>query len=129
MKKRSHLQDAWGNDYLYQSPASNGDAFELICLGSDGEEGGEKFAADLSNLTIERLQMYFLVPMGKSGTTLIELLVVLVVLAALVSISAVDWIANFVETAASRRREMLIDFGGGADGRGADESVGQRDRF
>lgn len=53
LKKRSHLKDGWGNEYLYQVPASNGDDFELICLGGDGQEGGEKFNADLSNIEYE----------------------------------------------------------------------------
>lgn len=39
--------DAWGNDYVYISPGSKGD-FDLISLGSDGAEGGEGDAADLS---------------------------------------------------------------------------------
>ncbi|SBS35257.1 Type II secretion system protein G precursor [Marinomonas spartinae] len=39
--------DAWGNDYVYISPGSKGD-FDLISLGSDGVEGGEGDAADLS---------------------------------------------------------------------------------
>lgn len=48
LKKRSHLKDAWGNEYIYRE--SDESDFEIICLGADGEEGGEKFSADLSNL-------------------------------------------------------------------------------
>ena len=48
-KKRS-LQDAWENDYIYKIPGPDGEPFELISLGADKAEGGEKFAADLSNL-------------------------------------------------------------------------------
>lgn len=50
LKKRSHLKDAWGNQYVYKKPASNGDEFEIVCLGGDGEEGGEKFNKDLSSI-------------------------------------------------------------------------------
>lgn len=48
MKERD-LRDAWGNDYLYAAPGSNGEAFELVSLGADGVEGGEGFNADFSN--------------------------------------------------------------------------------
>jgi general secretion pathway protein G len=50
MKKQSSLQDPWGNEYVYASPASDGTEYEIICLGADGEEGGEGFNADLSSL-------------------------------------------------------------------------------
>lgn len=49
LKKNSHLQDAWGKDYIYVVPGSNGDPFELISYGADFAEGGEKFDADLAN--------------------------------------------------------------------------------
>lgn len=42
-------QDPWGNDYLYFSPVE-GAEFEILSLGSDGIEGGEEFAADISSL-------------------------------------------------------------------------------
>lgn len=51
LKKESHLQDAWGNDYVYTAPGPDGEPFEIISLGADGTEGGEtKFDMDLSNL-------------------------------------------------------------------------------
>ncbi len=50
MRKVTDIRDPWGNDYVYASPASDGSDYELICLGADGEEGGEAFNTDLSNL-------------------------------------------------------------------------------
>jgi general secretion pathway protein G len=49
LKKDRDIRDAWGNDYVYLSPGSNGSAFEILSLGADGAEGGESFNADLSN--------------------------------------------------------------------------------
>ena len=42
-------QDPWGNDYLYFSPVEGAD-YEILSLGSDGIEGGEDYAADISSL-------------------------------------------------------------------------------
>lgn len=53
LKKSAHLKDAWGNLYVYNSPGSNNADFEIRCLGGDGQEGGENFNADLSNLDDE----------------------------------------------------------------------------
>ncbi|MFC1468125.1 type II secretion system protein GspG, partial [Verrucomicrobiota bacterium] len=53
LKKRSHLKDAWGNPYVYLSPGADEADFEILCFGADGEEGGEKFNRDLSNLDDE----------------------------------------------------------------------------
>lgn len=48
--KNKDLRDPWGNGFIYKSPASNGDDYELISLGADGSEGGESFNADLSSM-------------------------------------------------------------------------------
>ncbi|WP_372794308.1 type II secretion system major pseudopilin GspG [Pontiella sp.] len=51
LKKERHLQDAWGNDYLYTAPGPDSEPFEIVSYGADGSEGGEgQFDADLSNL-------------------------------------------------------------------------------
>ena len=50
LKKRAHLKDGWGNEYQYQVPGSDGSDFELICFGGDGQDGGENFNADLTNI-------------------------------------------------------------------------------
>ncbi len=51
LRKERYLQDAWGNDYVYTAPGPDGEPFEIVCYGADGEEGGEsKFDMDLSNL-------------------------------------------------------------------------------
>ena len=41
-------KDPWGNTYVYRSPAERG-PFEIVSLGSDGQEGGSGSAADISN--------------------------------------------------------------------------------
>jgi general secretion pathway protein G len=38
--------DPWGKQYLYRAPGRNG-AFDIISLGSDGQEGGSGVAADI----------------------------------------------------------------------------------
>ena len=47
-------RDPWGNDYLYLVPGPEGEAFEIISYGADGEEGGDGEAADLSTADLER---------------------------------------------------------------------------
>jgi general secretion pathway protein G len=42
-------KDSWGNDYIYLCPGQRGE-FDIISLGSDGREGGEDDAADISNM-------------------------------------------------------------------------------
>ncbi len=39
--------DPWGSDFVYISPGAAGD-YDLIALGSDGREGGDDNAADIS---------------------------------------------------------------------------------
>jgi general secretion pathway protein G len=40
-------KDSWNHDFVYVSPGPNGEAFDIISLGSDGQEGGTGNAADL----------------------------------------------------------------------------------
>lgn len=40
--------DPWKNEFEYYSPAESG-PYEIISLGSDGQEGGEGYAADISS--------------------------------------------------------------------------------
>ncbi len=48
--KRSQLLDPWGREYLYLSEGQvNVGSFDLICLGADGQEGGEGENADIVN--------------------------------------------------------------------------------
>ncbi len=44
-------KDPWGGDYVYLTPGSGGEPFEIICYGADGDEGGEGYAEDLSSAT------------------------------------------------------------------------------
>jgi general secretion pathway protein G len=50
LTKRRSLRDAWDRDYVYVMPGPNGEPYEIISLGADGMEGGEKLNADLSSL-------------------------------------------------------------------------------
>ena len=44
------LADPWGNPLQYYAPARTGDhAFEIVSLGSDGQQGGENTDMDISN--------------------------------------------------------------------------------
>jgi len=40
-------KDSWNHEFEYVSPGPNGEPFDLISLGSDGQEGGTGNAADL----------------------------------------------------------------------------------
>lgn len=42
--------DAWGNEFQYFSPGTNGDHdYEIVSLGKDGQEGGEDSNADIKS--------------------------------------------------------------------------------
>lgn len=42
-------KDAWGNAYEYKVPGPNGLPFSVLSFGSDGREGGDGYAYDLSS--------------------------------------------------------------------------------
>ena len=44
--------DPWGRDYVYLVPGRDNAAFEVLSYGSDGDEGGDDDAADLSSLDL-----------------------------------------------------------------------------
>jgi len=44
--------DAWGNPFMYTSPGSSRD-YEIVSLGADGTEGGEKKNADIKSWEIQ----------------------------------------------------------------------------
>jgi general secretion pathway protein G len=46
--KEGDLKDSWGNDYRYTVPGQ-GKPYDLVSLGSDGKEGGDGEARDVSN--------------------------------------------------------------------------------
>ncbi|MDR1137283.1 MAG: type II secretion system major pseudopilin GspG [Synergistaceae bacterium] len=48
LNAKSIPKDPWGYDYLYICPGRIGD-YDIISYGSDGQEGGEENAADISN--------------------------------------------------------------------------------
>ena len=40
-------KDPWGHDYVYKYPGEHGDEPDIICLGADGQPGGDGLNADL----------------------------------------------------------------------------------
>lgn len=46
-------EDPWGNSYKYLSPSPKGD-YEITCLGTDGEVGGEGVNADITNWNLDK---------------------------------------------------------------------------
>jgi general secretion pathway protein G len=40
-------KDPWGHDYIYKFPGEHGGDPEIICLGADGQPGGEGYNADI----------------------------------------------------------------------------------
>ena len=46
--KKSLLQDPWRRNYQFRNPGQNGD-FDIYSYGADGQQGGEKFNADITN--------------------------------------------------------------------------------
>jgi general secretion pathway protein G len=42
-------KDPWGNDYVYQSPGPSGQDYLITSYGSDGQPGGEGYAADITS--------------------------------------------------------------------------------
>ena len=46
--KARDLKDPWGNDFIYVYPGNNG-AYDLMSYGADGQAGGEKENADITN--------------------------------------------------------------------------------
>ena len=42
-------KDPWGNEYVYLSPGTNNEDYDLYSLGKDGIEGGEGYDADITN--------------------------------------------------------------------------------
>jgi general secretion pathway protein G len=49
VKDGSDLKDPWRNDLIYRSPGSENRPYEIVSLGSDGQEGGEGPNKDLKS--------------------------------------------------------------------------------
>lgn len=47
LESRNLPADPWSNEYVYMVPGADGEQYEIICYGSDGEPGGEGEAADI----------------------------------------------------------------------------------
>ena len=46
------LLDPWGNEYIYVYPGSNGNDYDIISLGADGQPGGEGENADINSSSL-----------------------------------------------------------------------------
>ncbi len=40
-------KDPWGHDYVYKYPGDHGDEPDIVCMGADGQAGGEGLNADI----------------------------------------------------------------------------------
>ena len=49
LESRVVPKDPWKNDYIYLLPGRNGETYEVVSYGSDGEAGGTDEAADISS--------------------------------------------------------------------------------
>ena len=47
--KQEDLKDAWGHEYRYTLPGTNGRKFDLVSLGADGKDGGDGEDKDITN--------------------------------------------------------------------------------
>ncbi len=53
LEKTTIPLDPWGHPYVYLSPGRNGEDYEIISYGKDGQEGGTGYDADISSSEIE----------------------------------------------------------------------------
>lgn len=47
-------KDPWGNDYIYRSPGTQGNDFEIISYGEDGQPGGTGYNADIESWNLSQ---------------------------------------------------------------------------
>ena len=40
-------KDPWGHDYVYKYPGEHGDNPDIVCMGADGQPGGDGIYADI----------------------------------------------------------------------------------
>ena len=53
LAKKKVPNDPWGNPYVYVSPGTHSDDFDLESYGADGEDGGEGRYSDVENWNLE----------------------------------------------------------------------------
>ncbi|MEP7154181.1 MAG: type II secretion system major pseudopilin GspG [Betaproteobacteria bacterium] len=49
VRNADELKDPWKNDLIYRSPGADNRPWEIVSLGSDGQEGGEGAARDIKS--------------------------------------------------------------------------------
>jgi general secretion pathway protein G len=42
-------KDPWAHEYVYKYPGDHGDEPDIVCLGADGQAGGDGFNADIAS--------------------------------------------------------------------------------
>ena len=52
LDRRTLPLDPWDNDYVYLIPGSNGETYEIISYGHDGEPGGLEVDSDISTANL-----------------------------------------------------------------------------
>lgn len=49
LKKREIPKDPWGREFIYRSPGTQGNEYEIMSYGADGQEGGEGINSDIKS--------------------------------------------------------------------------------
>jgi len=49
LKKREIPKDPWGREFIYRSPGTHGNEYEIMSYGADGQEGGEGINSDIKS--------------------------------------------------------------------------------
>ena len=54
LDSRAVPRDPWGHEYVYMTPGANGEPYEIVSYGADGEPGGAGEAEDVSSTPAAR---------------------------------------------------------------------------
>ena len=71
-------KDPWGHDYVYKFPGEHGDEPDIVCLGADGQPGGEGLNADIVSWKNRSRTL--------RGVTCIEMMVVVAIVGLIVAV-------------------------------------------
>jgi general secretion pathway protein G len=51
---RKTPRDGWDREFIYRTPGTRGQPYDIISLGADGREGGEGYDADIWNSDVNK---------------------------------------------------------------------------